>query len=322
MKIINIIGAALLLAAHTASHAQDYAVTGSLEPYNNLEDPVIITRSFSNTVYRVSLPFSVGIYGKNYSTAGTAGLLITPEGYVAKANSATGKGFVVSATMAHMGARDSSSSLAYKLTGLRGKQVLKIEWRNAKLIGNPDTDSMNVQLWLFEGSPDFEVHVGPRSVSSPIAYGGYEGPIVGVAETTTDFSAAYRSTFLSGYDTSTTIDTTFFLFPMSGTPREGMVYRFRYTGVASVEHATRDDAKELSFFPNPSGSHTMLALPSTIAGEEYELVMHDQLGREVRRLHALRQGEPIATDGMPAGIYHCTLTARGKRYRIAPLVVR
>lgn len=70
----------------------------------------------------------------------------------------------------------SESDISYELTGISGSQILKIQWKNAGsaydvAINSTPTDFINMQLWLYEGSNNIEVHYGPNSfIQTPSSY--------------------------------------------------------------------------------------------------------------------------------------------------------
>ncbi len=61
------------------------------------------------------------------------------------------------------------SPISYKTSGEPGNQVCKIEWKEAGFynevsLGNGVNNIVSFQLWLFEGSNDFEIHYGPHTI--------------------------------------------------------------------------------------------------------------------------------------------------------------
>jgi hypothetical protein len=61
------------------------------------------------------------------------------------------------------------SPISYKTSGEPGNQVCKIEWKEAGFynevaLGGGAFNLVSFQLWLYEGSNDFEVHYGPHTI--------------------------------------------------------------------------------------------------------------------------------------------------------------
>jgi len=61
------------------------------------------------------------------------------------------------------------SPISYKTSGEPGNQVCKIEWKDAGFYnevstGEVPTNFVSFQLWLYEGSNDFEIHYGPHTI--------------------------------------------------------------------------------------------------------------------------------------------------------------
>jgi hypothetical protein len=310
---------ALLATMCATSLAQSYSVQSSIAPYSNLEHPVSITTSFSNSIYLANLPISIAPFGRSFDLS--AGLTVSTHGYVAVADAANNVGAAIVPMSASMGRLDTSSAISYAISGDPGSRVVTIEWKNVRLVGNPKGDFMNLQLSLFENSSDFEVHVGPHRVSDVAAYGGYEGPPIGTAIGTADFSSYSRTFFLSGYDANLTFDTTFVFFPTSGTPVSGRVYHFHYGPAAGVA-ASRSEREALRLAPNPCSGMARIAVPARLAGERIDLVLYDQLGREALRADDIGSGGWIDVSALTAGMYHPVAACGGVRYQLEPIIVR
>lgn len=81
----------------------------------------------------------------------------------------------------------SKSSIRYRTDIVGGKKVVKIElynagfWREKDLYGTMD-DSVNLQVWLYEGTNAIELRYGPSKISHTsdyFIYGGGVGPVIG-----------------------------------------------------------------------------------------------------------------------------------------------
>ncbi len=83
----------------------------------------------------------------------------------------------------------SQSPLSYKLIGLPGSRVFKIEWKNAGLYGElqfngTTSDYVNFQMWLYEISGNIEIHYGPSLFNYPQFDFTFEsGPVVSFVPT-------------------------------------------------------------------------------------------------------------------------------------------
>jgi hypothetical protein len=321
MKIASPLIAACLFMAQSAVYAQSYSIQTSAGTYTELENPRIITTTFANQNYFLDVPFSITPFGTSFDLSVAPGLVVTTNGFVEGVHSTSDSSFVIAALAAKMGRRDARSAMLYAIEGEPGSRVLKIEWRNAKLVGNPADDSMNVQLWLFENSSDFEVHVGQWRISDPTAYNGFEGPAVGVAIGNANLSAFYRTFGLRGYDGHLSTDTINVLVSMDATPGMNMIYRFQYGAPAAVAAVAVADGS-VRLLPNPCRNAARIVLPDKLAGMRAEMLVYDQMGREVRHIQDAAHNPTIDTGDLPPGVYHCLLIAGGLRYPAVPLIVR
>ncbi len=79
---------------------------------------------------------------------------------------------------------ESLSNISYKLEGLEGSRILKIEWNNVGFYyeyeeNEESNDFANFQFWLYEGSNNFEIHFGESSINYPaLSFDEESGPLV------------------------------------------------------------------------------------------------------------------------------------------------
>jgi len=131
------------------------------------------------------------------------------------------------------GSGSSLSPISYLLTGAPGSQILKIEWNNAGFYYDAGlNDFINVQLWLYEGSNDIEVRIGPNSVLNSNSYGGDEGGVVGLLDKITS-----ENTYLTGSPGNPSqITVTSGYANLNGTPADGTVYLFEKCPTANFSY--------------------------------------------------------------------------------------
>lgn len=158
----------------------------------------------------------------------------------------------------------SQSNISYLLEGTEGNKILKIEWNNVGFyaemdVDNVSTDYTNFQLWLYEGSNDIEIRVGPNSVTQPdLCYEGESGSFIGLVEEVNYFNGFFNGevVLITG-DPSAPVVTSFpyyYNIPrLDGTIPEGTVYKFA-KGTVSTSNALADDW-QISLSPNPSNDH-------------------------------------------------------------------
>jgi hypothetical protein len=155
----------------------------------------------------------------------------------------------------------SLSNISYLLEGDAGSRIFKIEWNNVGFYDelfddNVSEDFTNIQLWLYEGTNDFELHFGPSSISQPeLSFLGATGPgfalissfdaegeeIDGEAYVLTgDSSSPVMEEFTSVDDD---------LEPLQGNAPDGTIYRFsrNTTGLSEIQ-----EPFSFSVYPNPA----------------------------------------------------------------------
>jgi len=164
----------------------------------------------------------------------------------------TGKGiisgfYLTDANLIDRGFLDSISStqspIRYTVSGLTGQRIFKLEIANAaffnEIIYSIKDDSINMQLWLYEGSNIVELHYGPSNVDHGYNYFPKEGhPTVGyVKDIDYDLNGTYY--ILSGNPNAPDIDSIVSTYgeydhqPTGLTyfPPSGIVYRFTPTSL-------------------------------------------------------------------------------------------
>lgn len=168
-------------------------------------------------------------------------------------------------TILGAGASGGISPISYKLSGLSGNRILKIQWKNVGFVGDMEANGMsidyvNFQLWLYEDSNTIEIHFGPNNITQPsLCYSGETRVFIElIAEL--DFSTFDygNSTFiLTGNPSNPTfknvnsIDST---EPLNGTIPNGTIYKFKKTS-GSVSIFEIKNELNFSIFPIPSQNY-------------------------------------------------------------------
>lgn len=149
---------------------------------------------------------------------------------------------------------DSSvSPISYKLTGAAGSYILKIEWKNAGFYGEQSglgttDDFVNIQLWLYEGTNNIEIHIGAVSVQNPVysyEVNGGGGAVVGLSNT-------MLNEFIYLTDSANNpipVDTSGFNYLIE-TPLQETIYRFS-KNVSGIYLGSALNNK-LIIYPNPT----------------------------------------------------------------------
>ena len=130
----------------------------------------------------------------------------------------------------------SQSPLSYKIEGAAPNRITKIQYKNAGFeADSTDSDYINMQVWLYEGSNVIEYRYGPQR-TSPGIYNSAPGPIAWLLNNAIfNISAPCERDFtLSGpaanphlsYGYADTVNFATDTFSLTGTPPENIVYRF------------------------------------------------------------------------------------------------
>ncbi|HHZ65053.1 MAG TPA: T9SS type A sorting domain-containing protein [Flavobacteriales bacterium] len=173
----------------------------------------------------------------------------------------------------------SQSPLSYKVDGLAGNKILKIEWNNAGSFDEADSlntlnDYVNFQLWLYESSHDIEFHYGPSSIANEtIFYYGLPGPIAGIIQWDELTSNLTDVHLLQGsQDNPTLVDS---VAPVIGTPADGTIYKFTNQIVGMDRQKSQ---KSVKAYPNPVDD----ILTLTWAEQDIkEVVLYNSIGKRV-----------------------------------------
>lgn len=212
----------------------------------------------------------------------------------------------------------SQSPISYKMEGNTGSRILKIEWKNAGFVGEIGelgtlNDYVNIQVWLFEGSNDIEMHYGPNMVLNPaISYEGETGAFVGVSD-----KDLLNSYLLSGSPDNPELSDT--LVNLVGTPANGTIYRF--SNLTAGNDDDKPEKVQVKIFPNPVQQVATVRIShgSLIHGD---FLLFDTFGSIVKTIRNIQTNEFSAdcTD-LARGVYVYQLTDQGKFTATGKLVV-
>ena len=209
----------------------------------------------------------------------------------------------------------SSSNISYLLDGNSGSRILKIEWNNVgfytELADNGvSNDFTNFQLWLFEGSNDIEVHIGPNSITQPgLSFDGLSGSFVALlsAYDIDNDSITGEGIILEGDPTSPTIPTILSSstpYAFTGPIPEGTIYRFSTTVVGLSE--LKSQSIDFSISPNPVVNNFRITLNEPITNNAVTTLLN-MSGQVVKQITALN--ETIDVSDLSEGIYFVRISS-------------
>lgn len=303
--------------------SQPYSFSVSNSNYNYLSSSVSLNNglTWDDPNLTVPLGFNFNYFGINVDTVkitfGLGGTLLTSI-------NSNGIGSLLSPFGADLidrgysfnsgpGQSGSLSNISYQTSGAIGARICKIQWKNAGFYGDVSTngssasDSINFQLWLYEGIDLIELHMGPNSIASPqLSYYGYPGADFLLIPSFNFNNFAFGANYycLSGsvnspsFQTRTPSDTILYL---NGTIPDGTVYRF-----SPVLSNTKEliAEKMLTSYPNPAHDEINLRFKEN-SPIPNELSLIDLNGRVVKVFHP--SSKQLDIQEIHSGIYFLVL---------------
>lgn len=265
-KILLLLSSATLLFN---SYSQSYNFSVSTGNYTDLTGATSLNSglTWDDPSYSVALGFTLDFFDTTITNLemawGYGGDLNSDGTYVGG-----GIGSIVSVYGADLIDRGSTtpgtslSNISYKVEGVSGSQIFKMEWNNVGFYNDDDDngiceDSLNFQVWFYEGSNDIEIHFGPKSITQPsLDFGGKTGASIGLFPRydfdVDDLIANENGIALSGNPLSTTVNNTDSVdyFAINGVIPNGTIYKF--ARVAPLSVAKNEGVGNLQLYPNPA----------------------------------------------------------------------
>lgn len=203
------------------------------------------------------------------------------------------------------------STIRYKTEGNAGNQVCKIEWKDCAFYNEVFEDEfpsnlVSFQLWLYEGSNDFEIHYGPNTITEfEFVHDGWLscGVVQDINPFGGDFGMAHVATGSSeaATITSTNDENELLNTGLTNNPVEGTVYLF---GANFVSTTTLVRDADWTVFPNPTSSILTLR---TGTNEIVSYSIVDLSGRLLQTGNIFSQ-ETLDISDFETGIYLIRMT--------------
>lgn len=187
----------------------------------------------------------------------------------------------------------------YTITGTPGDRLVIIEFKDTKFGHDfSSSDFTNFQLWIYEKDGVVEMHYGNIVVNNPDFSYYYQngGPAVG-----------FKGQQLKGAPASPVADTGYHY--LSGTPANGLVYRFAPKGLDVEENV--DKRNVVNIYPNPGNGIISLSLKDN-SRESYTVNIFDVSGRHIA--HHIMNGSQTQIDisDKQPGLYFIQLAHDGQ----------
>lgn len=228
---------ALALAGFSASAQMPYDVSTTTAPYQPLVNGTSLngTRIWKDSTFSVPLGFDFKLGTQTISRFN-----LLSNNFISTDTIGTISGILITdAELIDRGADDtvSKSPIRYEVTGTPGNRIFKVEWSNAGFaaeldVDNTLNDSLNMQIWMYEGSNIIELRYGPSRITHFSDYFTMLGlPLIGYVKNLNFMTASLEKIYLlSGNPTSPGIDsfsiTNPVAAPLNAFPQACTVYRF------------------------------------------------------------------------------------------------
>lgn len=197
----------------------------------------------------------------------------------------------------------SQSNISYITEGAVGVRILKIEWKNVGFFDDStESDFMNFQMWLHEGTNVIEYRYGPSEINNPS--GSFEeatGLAVQLATSINMDNGELEDTayILKGNPGNPSliiiapgIPDPGFEDTLDGMVTDGTVYRF------TPQPLSVEDFSNISFELYPIPTNEFLNIKSVFA--DYKTSIYNSLGQ---RMKTELQGQRLDVSEFTSGVY-------------------
>lgn len=302
----------ICLVSVTAIRSQGYTFSASTEPFVPLEDATDLTegQSWNTLLFKMPLDFGFEFYGEVFDT-----LYIRSYVHFDPADNYFINPYGV------LFADRGNSPVLYKIEGNVGARIIMIEWRNMGFwaedyLAGTLEDYVNVQMWLYEGTNNVMIKLGPNSVLNPdTSFYGETGPAIGVyhiKQPSPEFMIESMSLDGNPSDPDVVYNDLQLNTFLNGTPADSMVYRFAYISGGINEH----QFVTLSAFPNPVKS--MLTIdPGDVFNGNATMTVFSPVGKIISRslFPDARQQIQLDVSRLPGGYYLLVISDEKKLAR-------
>ena len=323
MKRITLLAA--ILVASISAKAQDfYTFTKSEATYQELTDAVSMNDGEAwlfNEYGPFQAPFPLYVFGQEFNE-----FWFLDDEFSLSHDDAEAYFFPTSAFLMDRNPLGTSQSpISYKVEGIEGSRILKLEVKNAGLETEFDTENdvlptstyLNYQIWFFEEDDSIEYHYGDHNITDLFVLNGDGFSAVGIDfynDSTMEEAIGFVTNeisnpiYLEFTEESEYPDNPEELLTLDDVPQPNTVYRFALNP-ASVNGMTKTS---FSLYPNPVTNQLNLTFNESIY-TSYRI--YDLTGRSV--LSGTVNGEDnmqIYVGSMQNGTYLLTIGNTTKKF--------
>jgi len=304
-----------LLAPGIQAQTLPYSITVDQAEYTPLENAISVNNGqiWDDPDIQTPLGFNFQLWGQTTSTlfwfgdltafniAGLPGVNTTPA-LIAYGADLIDRGDATGI---------SQSPISYKTEGEPGNRIFKMEWKNAGFYEDDSgTAFTNLQVWLYEGSNDIELHFGPTQLNDQDVFSDLSGPMIGFID---QFFVANGGLFQNLYYLTGSVDEPTFqsitlagvdtlYHTLNGAPDNGLVYRF--STVVDVEDPAQA-AYNVQVFPTLVQDVVTIDISnqSAVSGKQAQFTVTDLTGRVLRNGYVTAERTQVNLSGLPSGMY-------------------
>lgn len=291
----------------------DYNLVVKKELYTDLDDPISLAEDFwDDPDWTIDLPFEFTLIDRKVNQ------LVNDESFGMEILSpdleVTLFPMITDAIDRGIDEDTSLSSIGYQISGEVGNRVVKIEWRNAGLIGEEEirdeyTNFVNIQVWFYELDESIELRYGKSFIDTPdsLVYDDVltQKPFIGVVTVTR--GAGNESFGLNGDVLNPEIKMTLFtpdtlFIPTMGIhPPDSMVYRFEPMTVSNDAEPTLNE-KIVKIINTLIDQHLIIQVDQL--EKVKEISIYDSLGKLIMHTSKLQNTRQVIDCSIwSSGIY-------------------
>ena len=190
---------------------------------------------------------------------------------------------------------NSLSPLSYKIDGVVGSRIAKVEFNNVGSIDDNNLSMfMNFQVWFYETTNIIEIRYGSSFIPDPMTfYQGFSGGVAGITDFSDDTEELANTIFLTENPDSPTVIT--LLGFLDGTPSNGRMYRFVPTSLGQEQFS----APSISIYPNPANE--LLNISGLTESTSYKV--YDTTGKLLQSGSAGETENKVDVSQLASGLY-------------------
>ncbi len=207
------------------------------------------------------------------------------------------------------------STVSYSIDASGNKKIAKVQWQNAALYDDPNlTDSINLQIWIYEGTNDVEFRIGPNYVAD-LATDLLINPFFGLAKNIDTLNYTVDSIYFAltaspavignmdsvQFDNAINANLSSIGLTTSAYPAAGTVFRYATPQINAVGNVELNAAISLS-----SLAHDQLLVQNK-SNTAYQMNIYNMQGNLLYQ-QALTTNATVSTAEWPAAQYIVVFT--------------